>query len=203
MAVDYIYFAIACFAGVWQAWCFEYGADNALTIILGLSMGLPFALASYSHATIVSKSTASGEGADWKRTLILWLGMPISVLIGALTILAGTVLMSALGYGRDNLPFYSLRLLIGEAVACLVWAKCLQLWLRDQWRPGSRNRLFVVFATLYAGVLFTRGFSVLLHKYSSKYFLVTSICETALSAMIVIFAKNRELMPDRVSRSLS
>ena len=69
---------------------------------------------------------------------------------------------------------------------------CLVMWLHGLKTQESRSRFLVVFATLYAGVLFTYGFSALAHRYSSKYFLVTSICETALSACIVIFAKNSE-----------
>ena len=196
MPVDYIYFLLSCIAGVWQAWCFDYGADNALTAVLGVFMGFPFALASYAHTSILSKSSATAEQPDWKAMVILWVGMPLSLVMGALTMFAETVLMRAVGYGEVNIPFDSLRLLIGEAVACLTWASFLLSWLRHQRSSASRYYLLVVFATLYAGVLCAHGFSSLLvHWYSSdRYFLLMSIVETALSAMIVIFTKSRKRM---------
>ena len=196
VTIDYIYFLLSCIAGVWQAWCFDYGRDNALTIMLGAFMGLPFALASYIHSSI-----HVAERPDWKRLLILWVGMPLSLVVGALMLLAETGIMRAVGYDMDHLPFYRLRLLIGEAVACSAWAMCLLLWVRYHRRSGSPYRFFVVFATLYAGVLLVNGFSVLVHRSSSRYFLVASIVETALSAVIVIFTKSKEQVsqPDRVS----
>jgi hypothetical protein len=192
VAVDYIYFLLSCVAGVWQAWCFGYGADNTLTIILGVSLGLPFALTSYAHASIVSKSIDIGQSPDWKRMPILWIGMPLSLVLGALTMLAETAFMRVAGYGTENLPFSSLRFLIGEGVACLAWAMCLVMWFRPQQSPGSRHCFLFVFVTLYAGVLFAHGFFAVLPRYSSKYFLATSIVETALSALIVMFARSRE-----------
>lgn len=194
MVVDYIYFLFACIAGAWQAWCFDYGSDNKLTIILGAFMSLPFALASYAHASMLSRSGAVTERPDWRRLFILWVGMPLSLAIGALTIHVETGTMHVVGYDNDHLPFYSLRILIGEAVACSAWAMCLLLWLRHNRKPRSRYRFFIVFAMLFAGVLLAYGFSALVGRSSSKYFLVTSIVETALSALIVIFTKARERM---------
>jgi hypothetical protein len=189
---DSIYFLLSCVAGAWQAWCLDYGADDTLTVILGVSMGFPFALASYAHTSILSKSAAIAERPDWKRMVILWIGMPLSLVMGALTILAETLIMRAVGYDRDELPFYSLRFLIGEAVACFIWAKFLLMWLRHERSLASRYCFLVVFATLFAGVLCTHGFSSLAPRYSSKYVLLTSIVETALSAGIVIFHKKSQ-----------
>ena len=201
MLVDIVYFLLSCIAGAWQAWCFNYGVDNALTVIFGIFMGFPFALVSYAHTSILSKSVDIADRPDWKRVVILWVGMPLSLVLGALTILAETVIMRAVGYGWDGLPFCSLRLLIGEAVACLIWAMFLLMWLRQR-GPASRYYFLGVFAMLFAGVLCAHGFFSLVPRYSSKYVLTTSIVETALSAMIVIFTRSRERMrmSDRESR---
>jgi hypothetical protein len=191
MAANCIYFMFAGVAGVWQAWCFDYGADNALTIVLGISIGLPFALASYAHGSIVNKSVGISECPELNRIIVLWVGMPLSLVLGASTMAAETVFMRAVGNGWDNLPHYGLRLLIGESVACMAWAACLLIWLRP--RRGLIYRYgLIVFVTLYAGALFAYGFSVVVPRYAPAYFLVTSIVETALSAMIVIFATRKE-----------
>jgi hypothetical protein len=192
VAIDYIYFLFSCVAGVWQAWCLNYGADNTLSIILGVTMGLPFAVLSYAHASILSKSSAIDQRPDWKGMLILWIGMPLSIVMGVLTILATTLFLHAAGYGTDDLPFYSLRLSIGEAAACLAWATCLLMSFSSCGASRSRYYLFVFFATLYAGSLVVHGFSAVVPKYSSKHLLVTSVVETALSARIGIFARGRE-----------
>jgi hypothetical protein len=81
-------------------------------------MSLPFAVAPYGHAAFLSTTSAVAERPDWKRILVLWAGMPLSLVVGSLTILGKTRFMYTVGFGTDNLPFDSVRLLIGEGAAC-------------------------------------------------------------------------------------
>jgi hypothetical protein len=185
-SADYIYLLLSCIAGVWQAWSFNYGKDSVLLV---MTMSLPFALASYAHASLLDMTTIVGERPHWKRALLLWVGMPLSLVVGSLTILAETGSMYAIGLGWNDLPFYTLRLLIGEAAACLVWAKCLQVWLHQPTLHPSRIRYFFLVAALYAGVLLANTFSALIHETSD--FFVVSVVGTMTSAMIVIFMRNK------------
>jgi hypothetical protein len=76
-----------------------------------------------------------------------------------------------------------------EAAACLVWAKCLQVWLHQPTLHPSRIRYFFLVAALYAGVLLANTFSALIHETSD--FFVVSVVGTMTSAMIVIFMRNK------------
>src|SRR5260370_39430569 len=134
---DYIYIAASCIASIWQAWCW---GSNTFWVI---PMGLPFALTSYAHSSFPLSVV---ERPDWKRMFVLWAGMPVSLIAGALTIAGETGIMYAVGFGVNDLPLYTFRLLIGEAAACLAWAKCLQIWSRHQNLRPSRNRLLRLFA---------------------------------------------------------
>jgi hypothetical protein len=187
--VDCIYVLFSCLSGWWQAWCVNYGRDSILIPIL---MSLPFALASYAHATFPVTGTVP-ERPDWKRALILWAGMPLSLAVGSLTILAESGIMSAAGLGIDNLPFYSVRLVVGEGTACLAWTACLLLWSRQSRFHPSRGILFAVFAVLYAGVLLAHGLSEVIRRNFHKdlFFLLTSIVATMISALILLFLRGK------------
>ena len=138
---DSIYILLSGIVGVWQAWCFNYGRDSILIAVL---MSLPFALASYAHALFLRATGTVPERPDWRRTLVLWVGMPLSLVVGSLTILAETGIMYAVGFGVDNLPLDSFRLLVGEAAACLAWAVCLLVWSRKPALRRSGNRLLEI-----------------------------------------------------------
>jgi hypothetical protein len=172
---DYIYLLACCAAAIWQAWCF----DSYKTAWLIVPLGLPFALASYVHAFALDRTLP-----DWRRAIVLWVGMPVSVFAAGLAMAVETGGMYAAGLGLDNLPFSTVRFLIGESVACLVWAGCLLLWCK---RP-LRNRFLVVFAFLYAGVCLSYGLARALQSAGSAniYFLLVSIIETLISAVCLI-----------------
>jgi hypothetical protein len=192
-SIDYIYVLLSSLAGVWQWWCVDYGRDNFLTVALGALMSAPFVLASYAHASLFRTSSTVVARPNWKRIVILWAGMPFSLAIGSATILAQTRIMQAVGFGIDNLPFYSLRLVIGEAAACLVWAICLLAWSWESGSCFSRNRILPLFAILLAGVLSAHGVSNLALKsfHREIYFLLTSVVATTISALILIFLRGK------------
>lgn len=175
-------------AGVWQSWCFNYGADS-LFVFMGMS--LPFALASYAHASLLSKISTVESRPDWKRMLILWAGMPLSLAVGASTILAETGVLYVTGFGMANLPFYSLRLVIGEAAACLAWAICLLGWSRKTGFRLSRRQLLGSFSALFAGVLVASGLStpILRSFHKNIHFLLISVFTTTISALILVFLR--------------
>jgi hypothetical protein len=187
-SIDYIYVLLSSATGVWQAWCFTYGQNSILIPIL---MSLPFALASYAYASLVSADGHVAKRPDWKRTLILWAGMPVSLVAGALTMGAETGIMYAVGLGIDNLPFASVRFLIGEGAACLVWAICLLVWSSASGLGLSRKRLLALSATLFVGVLFAYGLSDLIRRRFQKdrFFLVTSVVVTMISALFLVASR--------------
>jgi hypothetical protein len=88
---DFIYIVASCIAGMWQAWCVGWGR-NTLWVI---PMGLPLALASYAHSSFPLSVV---ERPDWKRMFVLWAGMPLSVITGALTMAGETGIMYAVGF---------------------------------------------------------------------------------------------------------
>jgi len=157
--------------------------------ILPILMSLPFALGSYAHASLARANSTSAKRPDWKRMLVLWAGIPLSLVVGSLTILAQTGIMYAGGFGIVNLPFDNLRLMIGEGAACLVWATCLLVWSRKPDLRPSPRRILELFAILFAGILFAFGASeVILRTFHKDLFiLLTSVVATAISAMILVF----------------
>lgn len=189
---DYIYVLFSCIAGVWQAWCFTYGS-NDLLVFLVIGMSLPFAVASYIHAALLNTASDIVERPDWKGIIVLWVGMPLSLIVSSVIMFAETEILYAAGFGRIDLPFDSLRILIGEGFACLAWAACLLLWFRQQGIRPSRKRLLAIFAALFTGVLIADGLSRLVVRYLHKdiYFLLTSMVVTVLSALIVVFTSGK------------
>lgn len=187
---DYIYILFSCIAGIWQAWCFTYGS-NDLLVFLVIGMSLPFAVASYIHAALLNTASDIAERPDWKGVIVLWAGMPLSLIVSSVIMFAETGILYAAGFGTIDLPFDSLRILIGEASACLVWAACLLLWFRQQGIRPSRKRLLAHFAALFTGVLTADGLSSLVVRYLHKdvYFLLASLVVTVLSALIVVFTR--------------
>ncbi len=190
--IDYIYVLSSCLAGWWQAWCFNYGRDSVLIPIV---MSLPFALASYAHGAFLNRTSNVADRADWRRALVLWGGMPLSLVVGALTILAETGIMYGAGFGIVNLPFENLRLLIGEGAACLVWAICLWVWSRRPSLRSSRNSFFAIYAVLCAGVLSAAGLTELILRAFHKdlFIFLTSTIATTLSALILVFLRDKPL----------
>ena len=191
-SVDYIYILVSCIAGVWQAWCFNYGTNNLILLIV-VAMSLPFAFASYIHASLRCATDNIAERTGWKRMFILWAGMPLSLVAFSLTALAETGIMYASGFGIVDLPFDSLRLLIGEGVASLAWAICLLIWGRQSGQRLSRNLLLATFAALFAGVLFANGLAYLILKTSHRdlYVYLESTVATTISAFILVFLRNK------------
>jgi hypothetical protein len=190
---DYLYVLFACIAGAWQAWCLNYGRDNVLAVFLMILLGFPFALASYVHASWLSSTDEIPERPNWKGLVVLWAGMPLSFAAGALTILAQTGIMYIALHRMNDLPLDSLRLLIGESVACLLWAKCLLLWLRQQGLHHSLRQFLALFGALLVGVLVAYGLTILIVRSSQRdhYWLFTSIATTAMSALCLVVLRNR------------
>jgi hypothetical protein len=191
-SVDYIYVLLAGIAGVWQSWCFNYGSDRFLILLIML-MSLPFALASYGYALFLSTTGTQAQRPDWTRIPILWAGMPFCLIVASATILAETKIMLAAGFGIVNLPFDDLRVLIGEGAACLAWAVCLLIWSQRAVLRPSATRLFALFAALFAGVLVTYGLSTLiLRRFQKDYFILsTSIITTIISALLLVFLNRK------------
>ena len=190
--IDYGYVSLACISGVWQAWCFNYGSNKLLVPVV-IGMSLPFALASYAHASFRRRAKSVAECPDWKRMIILWAGMSLSLASFSVVSLAETGLMYAFGFGVVDLPYYSFRLLIGEGAACLVWAICLLMWSRQTGSNFPRNRLPATFVILFFGVLFASGLAYLTLKLFNRDFYVyfESVVVTTISAFIVIFPESK------------
>lgn len=190
---DGIYILLSGIVGTWQAWCLNYGSNGLLLAILWSLWSLPFALASYVHASLLKKAGIVNERPDWKRMLVLWAGMQFSLVIFSLTVLMETQIMSVLYRTADNLPFYGLSLLIGEAAACLAWAVCLLVWSRRPVLRRSGNRLLALFAALFAGVLIAAGLATLIRRSFQKdfYFLLTSVVATMISALILVLLRGK------------
>lgn len=194
LTTDCTYVVLSGIAGVWQWWCAVRGSNTILMLAI---MSVPFALVSYGYASLLGKTRTDASRPDGKRILVMWIGMPLSLAVASLVILGETAIMHASGFGADNLPFYDLRLLIGEAAACLVWAECLLLWL-SRHKVRSRHYGVLTFVALYAGALLAYAISLLARRYYSVdvYLLTTSIVTTSISAAIIIFVKR-----DNVERS--
>lgn len=189
-AVDCVYLVACCAAAVWQAWCF----DSYKTARLVVPLGLPFALASYTHALALNRTLP-----DWKRGIVLWAGMPLSVLAAALLMLIETGVMYAAGLGVDDLPFLTARFLMGESAACLVWAGCLLIWSK---RP-FRSHLLSIFAFLYAGVFLSYGLAHAVQRWADKhvYSLSVSLVETLISALCLVVLDRRKKLAQSCSRA--
>ena len=152
---DYAYLLASCAAAVWQAWCF----NSSKTVWLIVPMGLPFALATYAHAF-----SLNGSRPSWRRIVVLWGGMPLSMLAAALLMAAETGGMYVAGFGVDDLPFLITRFLIGMSAGCLLWTGCLIVWCQ---RP-RHNRFLIIFVFLYAGVLLSYGVYCILQRLGAE-----------------------------------
>jgi len=190
-SLQFGYVLLACIAGLWQAWCFDYGS-NRLLVLVAIGMSLPFALVTYGYAALLRGGMSVAGRPDWRRMLILWAGMPLSLASFSLVSLAETGLMDAFGLGVVDLPLYNVRLVVGEGAACFVWATCLLLWSRQTGSSVPRNRLLVAFATLFVGVLLASGLAyVALRLFSRDYYVyLESEVTTVISAFVVILAGN-------------
>jgi hypothetical protein len=186
--IDYIYLLLCSAAGVWQWWCAVYGQDNIITVVLALLMSLPFTLASYWHARRIS--TAS-DWPDWKRMLVLWAGMPLSLVVGSMTGFAETKVLLSAGFRMENLPFYFFRIAVAEAAACGAWTICLVVWFRQPGLHLSRRRILALFASLFGGVLSAQALSYLINTnfHQDIYLLSTSVIATAISGMSLVFLR--------------
>ena len=178
---DYAYLLASCAAAVWQAWCF----NSSKTVWLIVPMGLPFALATYAHAF-----SLNGSRPSWRRIVVLWGGMPLSMLAAALLMAAETGGMYVAGFGVDDLPFLITRFLIGMSAGCLLWTGCLIVWCQ---RP-RHNRFLIIFVFLYAGVLLSYGVYRILQRLGAEktnYLFLLSIIETVISAACLILLEIR------------
>lgn len=195
---DYTYILFSCIAGLWQGWCFTYGS-NRLLVLVAIGMSLPFALATYAYALFLNRATSIAERPDWKRMLILWAGMPFSLVCSSLMSMAETRLMYVFGYGTVDLPFYDIRLLIAEGAACLAWAACLLVWSRRSGAGAVRNRFLAAFAVLFVGVIMADGLAYLALRLLNRdlYFYLESVVTTIISALILIFVENKAAKPGR------
>lgn len=84
---DSIYILLSGTVGVWQAWCVNYGRNS---VLLAIFMSVPFAVVSYAHALLLNQDGIINERPDWKRVLVLWAGMPLSLVVFSLTVLMET-----------------------------------------------------------------------------------------------------------------
>jgi len=184
---DYVYVPLSSIIGVWQWWCINHGKDNIVSIILLMFMGLPFALASCAQLSLRPVAVRR----NWARIIVLWAGMPLSLAVASLVILAETGILYAAGFGTNDLPFDFLRVLIGEGAASLVWAICLLMSLREPSRRVSRTRILGTSAAIFAGTLLSQALSklILSHFHMDIYFLLISLVVTTLSAFVVIFLR--------------
>jgi len=192
-SVDYIYVLLSCVLGIWQAWCLNYPSNGLLLAIPGSLWSLPFALASYAHASLLKKAGIVNQHPDWKRVLVLWAGMPLSLVAFSLTGLMETQIMSVFYRTADNLPLFNLRVLIAEGVGSVVWAVCLLVW---SGRPSLRvflRSLPTPSAILFASALSAYGLATLLFRSFHKDMLLvlTSTVTTAVSAVILIVLRNK------------
>jgi hypothetical protein len=154
-------------------------------------MGVPFGLASYAYA-LLSRTGDIPDRPYWKGVFILAAGMPVSLAVGAviglLSVAVETGIMHIAGFGAEDLPFDTLRVLISEGASCFAWGACLLIWSRQLGYRLSRNYFLALVATLFVGILITQGLSMLIFRDFHKdiYFLLTSVIETGLSAFLVI-----------------
>jgi len=180
---DVVYVLFSFVAGVWQGWCFDTGR-NAWLII---PIGVPFALGSCAY---LSPWTGIATHCDWKGALVLSVGMPLCLIAAAVTMGAETGILYALGYDVTHLPLYTVRVLIGEGVACLIWAKCLRFWSRSGHLTRPTRSLHF-FAILYLSVILAYGMSAMIHKLTEKNgnSIVISVFVTVTSAFMLTIRK--------------
>lgn len=147
-AADCVYFVLACGAGIWEAWCAGWSGDDALAIFLLISMSEAFAVLSSGYMLQFGGGGHIGPRSPWKPIVILWAGMPLSVLLASLSMTGVTRALSAAGFRVDNnVPYAHILIGSGEAVACLAWTACLQVSSRRSFtrarssfpRPNTRR----------------------------------------------------------------
>jgi hypothetical protein len=185
-AVDLVYILLSGFAGIWEAWCFNYGRDDLVLIAVVVLQGLPFALLSSAHDRVAHPAVGRADAAPrWKRMLALWAGMPLSFLSGALSAGVTTVIVYAIAHPTD-FPSY-IPFCIGVAVACFAWTCCIRMWLI---RPGMRllgGSFFTACLVLIAGTVVAYGLSALILRTLHKdlWWSLTGVVITAATAAII------------------
>jgi hypothetical protein len=153
-------------------------------------MGLPFAAVTYFYTLHMPEA----ERTSFKSMLIWWGGMPASVLVAGLTMGVETAIMYALGFSNSDLSFYTPRLLIGESVGCLVWAKCLLVGLSTRPRMRSSPYFSKVFVGLLSSLVVGHILATLAYRTSGErsYSLFVSVLVTLASALTVILKQTHE-----------
>ena len=184
---DGIYLLFSSVAGVWQAWCANSGS-NQFMVLQVILMGVPFALASYAHASLSNRVDSIAERLDWKRALVLWAGMPLCLVVVSLTMFVQAGITHLIGFATDNVRLIYLWIVIGEGAACFFWAECLLIWSRQQAFSTLRRPLLALFAALFPGALCTLGLSelILIGFHKDITILLTSIVMTTISALILV-----------------
>jgi hypothetical protein len=185
--VDCVYLLSCCLAGVWQAWCFNYGRDDVFTLTLILLMGLPFAISSYAREVFRNRASTAASRPKWSSVFILWAGMPLSLALGALCVGLTTTVRHVLGLAATH-PRFDAPLLVGEGAACMAWAEALQVWCQRLGLWGSKSGVVLNFSLLFAGALTAQSLSILVFKSSHKdiYWFLESTVVTTISGMVLL-----------------
>jgi len=201
-SADYVFLMAACGAGMWQAWCISYPRDDIFSIFLVMSFGVPFAVASYGYLSAFSGTGARDTRPPWKPILVLWAGMPPSVVLASLSMLATSQVSRAVGFRIDNnIPFAYFVIAMGESVACLAWAKCLQIFCRQIGLGELHGRLKAVFVSLFVSVLLAEGLLKLSPSYPSQRISLgcISVLATITSATILVISAKRGSLAEEPS----
>lgn len=192
---DILYVVVSGAAGLWQSWCFNRSGHWAFLVL----MSVPFAVISFARQILVSQH----ESPPWRMLLTLWICMPLALVFGALVILGETEALGAITHTRINLPYYTFRLLLGEAAASLIWSFALVMSCRGSFRL-SRARVLFTTATIYVAVLAAHAVSIVVKNgyHEDIYFTSESLLVTVLSAlMIIAYTRNANPQTSQVEVS--
>lgn len=194
-ASDYTYILLSGFAGVWEAWCCNSGNDKLLAVALML-MGFPFAALTYAHQKFTFHGEVTVSAArSWRRLVVLWAGIPLSLFCGAWCAGATTALIYAIAH-PTNFPGY-IPLSVAYACAGLAWTCCIRIWLPPPDSPlfskGTLGVYLIVMAGILVGLALTESISAAFHK--DLFWQVEGILLTALSAGIIAVFSRRSHRP--------